>query len=502
MKFKYIWLFTFLIGFLSCEENESPIPEQVILPELTSGTVDFSNYVALGASFTAGFTDGGLFIASQENSFPNILSKQFEKIGGGTFPQPLMSDNSGGILVGGNVASGYRLTFNSDIPGPQSLDTFLAGLGASAPSITTEAGINIGSDFNNFGIPGAKSWHLITPGYAGLNPYYARIASAPTATVLADAVAQNPTFFTLSEVGGNDVLGYATSGGDGTNEITPTGQFNDALTTLVDALTANGAKGVIANVPYITDLPHFTTVPHNPVPLDAATAGFLNSASAYGAYNLGIKQAFAFLVGNGLMLQEDADIEIAKRTINFEESATNAVVILDEDLTDLTVINSALVSMRQATSEDLLVLPSSSFIGTEAIPGNPQTINGVAIPLADKWVLTPEEQEAIRAAADAYNLSIATVASTNDNIALVDLNAILTNVATNSVDFDGFNLNANLVTGGAISLDGIHLNARGYAFMASKFLEAIDANFGSNFIESGNVPNASNYPTNYSPLLQ
>ena len=38
-------------------------------------------------------------------------------------------------------------------------------------------------------------------------------------------------------------------------------------------LTANGAKGVVANVPYITDLPHFTTVPHNPVPLDAATAG-------------------------------------------------------------------------------------------------------------------------------------------------------------------------------------------------------------------------------------
>jgi len=32
-------------------------------------------------------------------------------------------------------------------------------------------------------------------------------------------------------------------------------------------------------------------VAHNPVPLNAATAAFLNSASGYGAYNAGIVQA-------------------------------------------------------------------------------------------------------------------------------------------------------------------------------------------------------------------
>lgn len=500
MKFKYIF-FTLLVGFLSCEENESPIPEQVVLPELVSGSADFSNYVAVGASFTAGFTDGGLFIASQENSFPNILSKEFAKVGGGSFDQPLMNDNSGGILVGGNVVRGYRLTFNSAIPGPQPLNAFLQGLGAPAPPITTEAGVNIGSDFNNFGITGAKSWHLVAPGYGAFNPYYARIASSPTASVLTDAMNKNPTFFTLSEVGGNDVLGYATSGGDGTNAITPTGQFNDALTTLIDGLTANGAKGVLTNVPYITDLPHFTTVPHNPVPLDAPTAGFLNSAAAYGAYNAGIVQAFAFLVANTPLTQAMADEEIAKRTITFSASPNNAVVIMDESLTDLSAISASLVSIRQATAEDLLVLPSSAFIGT-TVGGNAQLINGVSVPLGDKWVLTPEEQDEIKTATDAYNVTIAGVASSNDNIALVDLNAILTDVAANGVNFDGFNLTADLVTGGIVSLDGIHLNARGYAFMANKFLEAIDANFGSNFMASGNVAKASNYGTFYSPTLQ
>ena len=58
------------------------------------------------------------------------------------------------------------------------------------------------------------------------------------------------------------------------------------------------------------------------------------------------------------------------------------------------------------------------------------------------------------------------------------------------------------MTGGAVGLDGIHLTARGYAFMANKFLEAIDAKFGSNFVASGNVAKAGDYPTNYNPALR
>ncbi len=53
---------------------------------------------------------------------------------------------------------------------------------------------------------------------------FCAICSATATTVLADAVAQNPTFFSLW-IGGNDVLGYATSGGDGLNQ---TGNLNPA----------------------------------------------------------------------------------------------------------------------------------------------------------------------------------------------------------------------------------------------------------------------------------
>ncbi len=505
---KYIALSLLTLGMLSCENDtledlRNRGNDNVVLPDLTAGSADFSNYVAVGASFTAGYADGSVFIASQENSFPNIIANKFANIGGGTFTQPWVSDNFGGLAAGGTRIANPRLVFGG--AGPVPLESVIGPVTVGTDIVLN----NPTGPFNNLGVPGAKSFHLVAPGYgnisnfpAAANPYAVRLTgNAPNATMLELAMAQSPTFFTLSEVGGNDVLGYATTGGDGSNPITPSATFDAALNALVSGLTANGAKGVIANLPNITSLSHFTTVPHNPIPLDAATAGFLNSAGAYGAYNAGIVQAFAYIVATTPMTQEMADAEIAKRTISFSAGEGNAVVIMDESLTDLTPINAALMSMRQATADDLLVLPSSSFIGTEAIPGNPATVNGVAIPLADKWVLTPQEQDEIADATQAYNATISAAASAN-GLALVDLNAILEQASTTGIDFDDYNMNTDLVFGGLVSLDGIHLTARGSALMANSFLEAIDATYGSNFAASGNLAEAGGFSVAYSPLLQ
>ncbi|MDN3664758.1 G-D-S-L family lipolytic protein [Algibacter miyuki] len=515
---KYIVVLSALIAFTSCNEIEDVSREETveILPELTSGSADFSNYVSLGASFTSGYTDGALFMAGQNNSFPNLLANQFALAGGGNFTQPITNDNFGGLAAGGTRIAEPRLVFGGSTPVP--LETVVGPV-----TVSTDIVLNKPTGpFNNMGVPGAKSFHLLSTDYGNLaglgstaNPYFIRMASSSNASIIEDAMAQSPTFFTLSEMGGNDVLSFALSGGlgkdqkgnldlttYGSNDITDPNIFASVFNGLLTTLTSGGAKGVVTNVPYITDLPHFTTVPHNPIPLDADTAAYLNSANVYGAYNAGIVQAFDYLVANTPFTQELADAEIAKRTITFTAGAGNAVVIMDEDLTDLTAINSALVNIRQATADDLLVLSASSFIGTEAIPGNPQTVNGVARPLTDQWVLTPEEQLAIKDATDAYNLTIKTISDANDNVALVDLNAILNELASTGIMFDNYNLSASLVTGGAVSLDGIHLTARGYALMANKFLEAIDATFNSNFVASGNITKAGDYPTNYSPTLQ
>lgn len=517
-NYKYIALFLLSLGVMSCEENSDFDPiEAPVMPvvQLNTNNLDFSKYISLGASFTAGYTDGALFTKAQENSFPNILASKFST----DFNQPLMKDNIGGFVFGGNVIQAPRLYFNG--AGPVRLDALpTTGLVDRAE----------GSSFNNYGVPGAKSFHLVAPGYgnpAGIlagsaNPYYARMASSAEATVLGDVMAQSPTFFTLSEVGGNDVLGYATSGGSGVDQspsaTNPTGNldpatygsnditnplvFDQVFRSMVMTMTGGGAKGVIATVPDITLLPYFTTVPYNPIPMDEATATAVNGA--YAAYNAGIQQAFGALVALNVISEDMANAEVAKRTISFDVGQ-NPVVIIDESLTDLGALNpafSALRQLRQTTEEDLLVLPGSAFIGTLADPSNPSSVNGVGVPLADQWVVTASELSNISTATAAYNTTITDVASSNDQVALVDLNAILRE-ASGGIVFDNYTITTSLVTGGLVSLDGIHLTGRGYALMANRILGAIDDKFGSNFRTATNgLAKADDYPTNYNPALR
>lgn len=501
-KIKYIGLMLLAVSFTACDVNNeldeiAEVP--VVLPAPSAGNADFSKFVSIGASFTAGFSDGSVFLAAQSRSFPSIMANMMANVGGGTFTQPLVADNIGGLTLGGQQISNPRLFFNG------------AGPAVLPGTPGTEVSNILTGPFNNMGVPGAKSFHMVAPGYGSVagvgstaNPYFVRMASSPTATVLGDAASQAPTFFSISEIGGNDVLGYATSGGTGVvqngnldpstygpNDITDPNVFGQVFSTMVTTLTANGAKGVVVTVPSIVNLPFFTTVPYNPIPMDAATAGAVNAG--YATYNGGLQQVYAGLVLQGLP-QAVADEEIAKRTISFA-AGQNAVVIEDEDLRDLTGFG--LPNYRQATADDFLVLTSSSFIGT-TVGGNPAMVNGVSVPLADRWVLTPEEQNNIQTAVDAYNATISNVGSAN-GLAVVDLNQILIEASNGGTTFDDFGMTTSLVFGGLVSLDGVHLTSRGYALMANKILEAIDDTYGSNFVESGNIAKANNYPTNYPP---
>lgn len=480
-SFKY--LFVAALALTACSEDDTT--EEVVV--ITPGEANFAKYVALGDSFAAGFSDGALFKSGQENAYPNILAEQFALAGGGAFTTPFMLDDIGGFSLGGSQVPGFgtRLVLNGTTP------VSLAGIAST--QITDQ----LSGAFNNLGVPGAKSFHLVAPGYGQLNPYFGRFDSAATATVLGDAVAQSPTFFSLW-IGGNDVLGYATSGGTGTNQtgnlnpatygqsdITDPTVFAATYSNLVDALTAGGAKGVVANLPYINALPYFTTVPHNPVPLNAQTAATLMSAQAFGAYNAGLQ----FAATNGLISQAEAQ----RRTISFTAGNNNAVLLTDSYLTNLTSFG--IPSIRQATNEDFIVLPARAVIGT-AVNNNPQQINGVSVPLADQWVLTKDEVAEIKTATDAYNAAIEQIA-TAKGLALVDVRGILEQLKTTGIVRDGFTLRSDYVTGNTFSLDGIHPGPRGYAFIANLFLDAINTKYGSN------IPNVKmgDYNILYGPQI-
>jgi lysophospholipase L1-like esterase len=469
------WLLLVSLTFAACT-NDDAVPGDV---PVTAGTADFSKYVSLGNSLTAGFSDGALFKRGQEGSYTNLLAQQFAQVGGGEFKIPFCGDdNLGGLLLGGTPIQGTRLTILGLLPSGR------PNIGNVPGTPLTDITNQLTGPFNNMGVPGAKSYHLAAPGYGNVagvalgqaNPYFVRFASSPTTSIIADAAAQNATFFSLW-IGNNDVLGYATSGGSGVNQlgnvnpasygandITDPGVFANVYSGLVDAMTANGAKGVVANIPYVTTIPFFTTVPFNPVPLDAATATQLNAG--YAAYNGGLAAA----LNAGLISAE----EKAKRTITFQ-AGNNAVVMVDSYLTSLAALG--LPSYRQATAADLMVLPAQNFIGT-TVGGNPQQINGVSVPLADNWVLSKDEIAEIKVAVDAYNASIKSIAEAK-GLAFVDANAVMSQVFNGGIRYGNYHLTASYVTGGAFSLDGVHPSARGYALIANKF--AINAKYGSTF---------------------
>ena len=474
---KYMALSAVLLT--ACEaELDNPIEDGGVY---TSGEADFSNYIAVGNSLTSGYADGALYISGQQNSFPKILAGQFALAGGGEFTQPLVDDNTGGLLAGGTQIQPNRFVLALDAdgnPGPVRLE------GTATTDITNV----LSGPFNNMGVPGAKSFHLVAPGYGNIagvatgasNPYFVRFASATDATVISDAAAQNPTFFSLW-IGNNDILSFATSGGTGVdqtgnldpstygaNDITDPNVFASVYNSEIQALTASATGGVVFNIPDVTSIPFFTTVPFNAIPLDATTAAGVNQA--YAQYN----GALTLYATAGVITTEERDA----RTVNFQEGQ-NAVVIEDETLTTLpNPAGGTLPNIRQATAADLLLLTTSSKLGTLADPGNPSSVIGVGVALGDADVLIPEEQTLIATAQASYNATIQGLAQAN-GLAFVDSRAILNQLADTGISFDAGTLTSTFATGGAFSLDGVHPTPRGYAYLANQAIDAINTTYGS-----------------------
>ncbi|WP_167342665.1 MULTISPECIES: G-D-S-L family lipolytic protein [Nonlabens] len=485
------------LALTACEpELDNAIEEGGVY---TAGDADFSKLVTVGNSLTAGFADGALYLDGQTYSYPNILAGQMQFVGGNEFNQPLVNDNLGGLLLNGTQITNNRFVLTSNMGTP-------VGPAPLAGTPTTDIANKVTGPLNNFGVPGAKSYHLGAPGYGSLagvpagtaNPYYARFSSSESSTVIGDAIAADGSFFVLW-IGNNDILGYATNGGDGEdhnetgnidpstyggNDITNNNVFAGVYQQLVQGLTANGAQGALVNIPDVTSIPFFTTVPYNAIPLDAQTAAFVNQN--YAQYN----GAMAAYAQTPLLSQEEA----TARTISFAQGQ-NAIVILDEDLTDLpdpTQPGQFLPKLRQATPNDLVVFTASSVLGTLADPSNPASVIGVGVPAGDNLVLTENEQQRISTAQASYNATIEALAQAN-GLAYVDARAVLADVANGGVAFNGGLLSSTYASGGAFSLDAVHPTARGYAYTANTIIQAINEQYGSTIptVDIGNYPSVT-----------
>lgn len=496
------WLLLVSLTVVACSSEDGvqvDVNSSDGLP-LTSGSADFTKFVSLGNSLTAGYSDNALFIEGQKVSYTNIMAQQFATVGGGEFKIPFMADNIGGFKVGGNVFATARLASTGG-GAPVAV--------AGTPSTEILNSIINAGPYNNCGVPGAKSFHLLSPTYgspAGIlggtaNPYYVRFApSNGTTSVVAYAAAQAPTFFSLW-IGNNDVLGYATTGGDGSNPITPSAGpagvgFDATYDALVNTMTSGTtpAKGVVANIPYVNTVPFFTFVAANPVPLVAAQVAQLNPL--FQGLNTILASANQPARFQLLTASSSNPLLIADKTLTYDATALFTAAFqgapFNYDAATAGFLASLYGKARHAVASgvnrDYVLLTSGGLIGTTQ-PNLPATnsTRGVTYPMQDNAILTATEVAIVKTATDAYNAKIRAVA-TAKGLAFVDANALLTQIAATGISANGFTVSSSFIVGGGFSTDGVHPSPRGYAVIANKFIEAINLKYGSNMkgVDLGN----------------
>ncbi|MCX8056677.1 MAG: SGNH/GDSL hydrolase family protein [Ignavibacteria bacterium] len=239
---KVLSIFLVIIALLAigCEDRSELAPPA---PPST-GSVDFSSFVTLGNSLTAGYQNGALYESAQIYSYGKLIANQV----GVPFEQPIVSDpGTGGRLeVQALTATGIQLYTNTNQGQPKN------------------TGLN--RPYNNLAVPGAFLYDIAnatssTTCYSYVfggqaNPLFDLVLRGQ-GTMLNQAKALNPKLITLW-IGNNDILGHATSGG--TVPFTPVANFTALYNALANELANTGAKVVVANIPDVTSIPFFTTV--------------------------------------------------------------------------------------------------------------------------------------------------------------------------------------------------------------------------------------------------
>lgn len=391
-------------------------PEIETAAGTSAGQANFSKYIAVGNSLTSGFADGGLYLEGQKVAYPNLIAAKMTTVGGGSFTSPFFTDAQAN-------GSGY-LSLTALVNGTPTLTPVTTNLAVrdAAGRLAKYVG-----EVQNLGIPGMRVDLAFAAPFGAANPYLERLltdAQIGTVSYFQFIQGRNHTFFSLW-LGNNDALGYATNGGvttDATNVLTDKSTFALLYSNLINSLTAGGQKGVVATIPDVTSIPYFNTV---------TVAALLNAAKA---------------------------INPAAAAIYIQTGAG---------------------TVRTATAEDLIRLPfqSAGLFGVPNTSGIPYGLHPLN-PIANNWVLDKDEVAKVKDYVISYNNTVKSLADSK-GLAIADTYSYLNQVKTGVV-IQGVGINSSFITGGAFSLDGVHLTPRGNAVIANVFIDAINGKYGSN----------------------
>lgn len=273
----------------------------------------------------------------------------------------------------------------------------------------------LAAPYDNLGIPGATVVDLLTR-TTDNGGFHDLILRGRGTTALQQGLSRGPSFLTLW-IGSNDVLGAAIRGQaiDGVT-LTPASAFRAAYTAVVAALRAAQVRVVAANLPDVTSIPFVTTIP--PYVVNPGTGA-------------------PVLVGG------------------------QRVPLLGPD--------------GPLPSGTFVTLAASSLLARG--DGIPSELGGRGTPLPDEVILDAGETATIRERVATNNGAIADICQAA-GIPVVDVNAMLAEIATTGRVVGGVRLTNAFLTGGVFSYDGVHPTDLGYAVIANEWIRVINENGG------------------------
>jgi len=434
------FVFIAALMLISCDEYNE------ITATYTTGSANFSKFVTIGNSLTAGYQSAALFESAQMYSYGNLIAGHMNTL----FAQPTYSD----------PGTGGRMEVVS-------LDPFVSTFN---PNAGVPTNLNYPAPYNNLGIPGALLYDVANATnsndcasalFAGKpNPMFdliLRNSVLELGTQLQQATVLDPSLVTLW-IGNNDVLGFATSGGTSPTAPTDVPTFTALYNLTASGLANLNANVVVANLPDVTTLPFFTTV--GPTMALSIPWGTLAALGAPGV----IYQQHGQTIGTGV-----AD------------------------------------SLTLLTGGVMVTLPGGSYAALIGTPtGQYYTDNNISIPpgidITQPFGVHPQNPWPDGLILDASEILTAQTANTEfNNVILAAANnfgfgyadmATIMNELRVGKEINGLSFSTMYVTCGVFSLDGVHPSNQGQAIIANEFIAAINAKFNATIplIDVSSIP--------------
>ena len=316
-------------------------------------------------------------------------------------------------------------------------------VGAKNPSQNNPTNVQHPAPYNNLGIPGGIMYDaldvspIMDRATTRANPFYVMVMRNQAtfgASLVDQAIKLNPTLMTFW-LGYNDVYAYAMSGGvRGTNsglDGNPPGTHPTEYAVFEQSLKAAFAKikAALPNTKVVVgNIPNPTDLPYfNTVPRKLPNPS--NPAQPLSIY--------------------------------YRNNAGNVTTVGPTEY--------VLLTAQEQLGQGIGLTPSN--------------------PLPSAFVLDEAEISIVLGAVTAYNNLLYTEALLR-GFPLVDINAFFTSLRTDGYRIAGETYTASYITGGAFSLDGVHLSARGNALVANRFLEAMNKAYDANihYVQFNAIP--------------